>query len=82
MDMVTDAVGHPVGIRSLPRPVLSLLGLVNPLMKGLAEMSYEFEAPFVLDTTKYKSIFGNNVTPLRDAVAATVAWYGSQRESS
>jgi nucleoside-diphosphate-sugar epimerase len=82
MDMVASAVGHPVGIRTVPRPVLLLLGLVNPLMKGLAEMSYEFEAPFVLDTAKYQSTFGSDVTPLNDAVAATVAWYRSAGSSS
>ena len=81
MDMVAGAVGHPVGIRNVPRPVLSVLGLVKPLMKGLAEMSYEFEAPFVLDTTKYQSTFGSDVTPLRDAIADTVAWYRSERSS-
>jgi hypothetical protein len=27
-------------------------------MRGLAEMAYEFEAPFVLDTAKFESAFG------------------------
>ena len=82
LDIVARNVGHRVGIRNVPRPLMSVLGLVNPMMKGLAEMSYEFEAPFVLDTTKYQSTFGTDVTPLEDAVAQTVAWYrknGSSR---
>ncbi len=82
MDMVATAVGHSVGIRNVPRAVLSFLGLVNPLMKGLEEMSYEFDAPFVLDTAKYQSTFGSDVTPLKDAIAATVAWYQTIRSSS
>jgi nucleoside-diphosphate-sugar epimerase len=82
VDIVASAVGHPVGIRNVPRPVLSLLGLVNPLMKGLAEMTYEFDAPFVLDTAKYRSTFASDVTPLKDAIGATVAWYRSTRSSS
>jgi nucleoside-diphosphate-sugar epimerase len=82
VDTVANTVGHPVGIRNVPRPVLSILGLVNPLMKGLAEMTYEFDAPFVLDTAKYRSTFGDDVTPLKDAIAATVAWYRSTRSSS
>ena len=40
-----------------------------------AEMAYEFDQPFVLDTTKYHSAFGTAGTPLADAIAATVAWY-------
>jgi nucleoside-diphosphate-sugar epimerase len=82
MDIVATELGHSVGIRNVPKPILSALGLVNPLMKGLAEMSYEFDAPFVLDTTKYRSTFGSDVTPLQEAIAATVAWYRMQRTSS
>ena len=48
----------------------------------LAEMSYEFDAPFVLDTNKYQTTFGTNVTPLEEAIAATVAWYRTKRSSS
>ena len=46
-------------------------------MRGLVEMSYEFEADFVLDTTKFQSTFGTAGTPLHAAVAETVAWYRS-----
>jgi hypothetical protein len=45
------------------------------MMKGLAEMSHQFEEPFVLDTTKYQSAFGATGTPMATAVAATTAWY-------
>jgi hypothetical protein len=38
-------------------------------------MSYEFDEPFVLDTSKYESVFRVAGTPLADAVAATLAWY-------
>jgi nucleoside-diphosphate-sugar epimerase len=78
-DVVAAEVGHPVAIRNVPKPLLSLLGVFNPLMRGLAEMSYEFDAPFVLDTQKYRSTFGATVTPLAEAIATTVAWYRTQR---
>jgi hypothetical protein len=45
------------------------------MMRGLAEMAYEFEEPFVLDTTKYRSTFGTATTPLSTAIAETVGWY-------
>jgi hypothetical protein len=51
------------------------LGLVNPMMRELAEMAYQFDEPFVLDTSRYESTFGAVATPLADAVAATVDWY-------
>jgi nucleoside-diphosphate-sugar epimerase len=77
LDLVAGELGHPVGVRSVPKLALRALGIVNPLMRGLVEMSYEFEADFVLDTTKYQSTFGTAGTPLHTAVAETVAWYRS-----
>ena len=68
-------VGHPVGVRSLPKLAVRALGLFNPTIRELVELSYEFEQPFVLDTTKYQSTFGTEGTPLATAIAATVAWY-------
>ena len=75
LDLLAAEVGHPVGVRNVPKLVLRALGLVNPLMRELAEMSYEFDAPFVLDTAKYQSTFGTAGTPLAVALAETVAWY-------
>ena len=75
LDLVAAEVGHPVGIRSVPKLAVRALGLVNPMMRELAEMSYEFDEPFVLDTSKYQAAFGTAGTPLAVALAATVAWY-------
>jgi nucleoside-diphosphate-sugar epimerase len=82
VDLVASEVGHPVGIRSVPKLLLRALGLVNPLMRGLAEMSYEFDAPFVLDTTKFESTFGTAGTPSTVAIAETIAWYRTRTGKS
>jgi hypothetical protein len=52
------------------------------MMRGLAEMSYEFDEPFILDTTKFRTTFGAGGTPLETAVAETVAWYRTARGES
>jgi nucleoside-diphosphate-sugar epimerase len=75
LDLVAGEVGHPVGVRSVPKLAVRALGLVNPMMRELAEMAYEFDEPFVLDTTKYESVFGASGTSLPAAISATVAWY-------
>jgi nucleoside-diphosphate-sugar epimerase len=75
LDLLAGGVGHPVAIGSVPKPLMRILGVFNPLMRELAEMTYELEEPFVLDTTKYESAFGNSATPLAAAIATTVAWY-------
>jgi hypothetical protein len=68
-------VGHPVGVRSVPKLAVHVVGLVNPMMRGLAETSYQFDEPFVLDTSRHEFVFGTAGTPLAAAIAATVAWY-------
>ena len=75
LDLVAAEVGHPVGVRSVSKIAIRALGLVNPMLRELAEMAYEFDEPFVLDTSKYQATFGAAGTPLAAAVAATVAWY-------
>ncbi len=75
LDLLAGVLEHPVKIRTTSKLVLRALGLINPLIRELAEMEYEFEEPFVLDTTKYESTFGRGGTPLPAAISATVAWY-------
>jgi nucleoside-diphosphate-sugar epimerase len=78
LDLVAREVGHPVAIRSLPPLAVRALGLVSPTMRALPEMAYQFDAPFVLDTTRCQAAFGPAGTPLAAAVASTVAWYRTQ----
>ena len=62
--LLAAEVGHPVSVRTVPKLAVRALGVVNPMMRALAEMSYEFDAPFILDTTRYQSTFGAAGTPL------------------
>jgi nucleoside-diphosphate-sugar epimerase len=78
LELIAREVGHPVAVRSVPKLALRALGLFNPMMRGLAEMAYEFEEPFVLDASKYEATFGADGTPLATAIATTVAWYRSR----
>jgi nucleoside-diphosphate-sugar epimerase len=79
LDLIAGQVGHQVGVRSLPKPAVRALGLVNPALRGLAETYYQFGEPFILDTTKYQATFGAAGTPLPDAITATLAWYRTRR---
>ena len=75
LDIVAGQVGHRVAVRSLPKPALRALGLVNPMLRELTETYYQFGEPFILDTTKYQAAFGAAGTPLPAAITATLAWY-------
>jgi hypothetical protein len=78
LDLAAGEIGHLGGIRSVPKLAVRALGLVNAMMRALVEMAYEFDEPFMLDTTKYQATFGPAGTPLPMAVAATVNGYRSE----
>jgi nucleoside-diphosphate-sugar epimerase len=82
LQLVAAEVGHPVGVRSVPKLLMRAMGLVSPMMRELAEMSYEFDEPFVLETTKFRTTFGSAGTPLATAVADTVDWYRTRTVAS
>jgi nucleoside-diphosphate-sugar epimerase len=42
-------------------------------------MLYEFEEPFVVDHSKFEEAFGEQATPLREAIQRTVRWYREER---
>jgi len=75
LDLVAAQAGRPVAIRTVHKRALHSLGLGNPTLRQLAETYYQFDDPFILDTTKYETAFGAIGTPLAAAIAATVAWY-------
>ena len=59
----------------MSRFLVGLIGLFNPMLRELKEMLYEFEEPFVVDSSAFEAAFAGRATPLEDAIPATVAWF-------
>lgn len=59
----------------LPGWVLRTLGVFSVDMRELVEMLYQFERPFVMDSSRSQELLGLEPTPLPDAAEATVAWW-------
>jgi hypothetical protein len=62
----------PIKMRTLPRFVMRVAGLVVPMARELAEMDYQFYAPFVLDSTLTQTTFGLAPTDIGQAIQETV----------
>jgi nucleoside-diphosphate-sugar epimerase len=71
---VGRALGRELGATAIPPWVLRALGVFSPLLREVAEMTYQWRAPFVVDDTRYRATFGATATPWEPAMAATVAW--------
>lgn len=75
---VFTQLGIAPKVRSVPSWVIRALGGFGPIMRELAEMLYQFEAPFIVDHGKFERAFGNTATSHQEAVRRTLAWYRAQ----
>ena len=74
-ELLYRETGHPVKASGVGKTMMALAGLFIPGARESVEMMYEFEKPFVVDSSKFERAFGVKATPLEDAIKATVAWY-------
>ncbi|MFC9786730.1 NAD-dependent epimerase/dehydratase family protein [Rhodococcus sp. NPDC127528] len=77
---MVDAFAEAAGVDNpkvgvLPGWAVRGIGAVHGPTRELAEMLYQFERPFVLDSTHSERLLGLAPTPLPESAAATVAWW-------
>ena len=60
-------------VSALPRAALAAAGLVSPMMRSLRDAEYQFDRPFVVDSSRFTDTFGVDPTSTHDALAATYA---------
>ncbi|MEV8535459.1 NAD-dependent epimerase/dehydratase family protein [Streptomyces sp. NPDC051211] len=65
----------PVAVRGLPPAVLAVASVFSPLLRELKEIRYQFDRPFVADSSAYEAEFAVRATPVDEQVKATVDWW-------
>jgi nucleoside-diphosphate-sugar epimerase len=65
----------------LPSWALRAVGAVHRDTREMAEMLYQFQAPFVLDSSASEARLDLAPTPLADGARATVEWWRAQVSS-
>ncbi len=75
IEMIFSETGYPARIQAVPNLILKTLALFNPTMREVAEMLYEFDEPFIVDSSRFERTFGNHATPLQEAIHTTVEWF-------
>jgi nucleoside-diphosphate-sugar epimerase len=68
-------------LQTLPAWAFKALGVFVPFLRELEEVRYQFERPFVMDSTEYRTTFHVEPTPMREALRATVEWWLAQRRA-
>jgi nucleoside-diphosphate-sugar epimerase len=75
--MIAEEAGVEPKMSSMGKTMMWFGGLFIPEAKEMMEMMYEFEGPFIVDSSKFENTFGMKATPMREAIKETVAWYRS-----
>jgi hypothetical protein len=75
------AAGTKASVGAVPKIALSVLGLVVPMMRELKETFYQFDQPWIVDSTLTESTFGLSATRLDVAALETVQWWQGRRSS-
>ena len=75
IDLIGQELGRPVKVNAMGKFMMRIGGLFIRPAREIVEMMYEFEKPFVVDSSKFERAFGMKATPTREAIRATVAWF-------
>ena len=76
------AAGVPLPrLGAIPAGLLRAVGLVHRDACELAEMSFQFTAPFVLDSRRSEERLGLAPTPFDTAIRETVAWWRARQDA-
>jgi nucleoside-diphosphate-sugar epimerase len=75
-ERLSALAGAPTArITRVPRLVINAIGVVSPLVRELRETGYQFDKPFVVDSSDFESTFGIAPTPMGEALQATLGFY-------
>ncbi len=70
--LVENEINQPIKIRITGNKMLSFLALFNPLISEIKEMMPQVTNPYIVSHQKYQNKFGDNFTPLQQAIKATI----------
>jgi len=68
---------HTNGTKKLqvvPKFMLQIMSLFNPLIKELCEMLYQNEYTYVFDSSKFEKAFNFKPTPYEQGIKETIEW--------
>lgn len=78
--MFAEELGVEPKFSAMGKLMMWVGGFFVPEAKESVEMMYEFDQPFIVDSSKFEKTFGMRATPMKEAIRETAAWYRSHPE--
>lgn len=70
-------IGVEARVTVLPRWLAAVAGLFNRELAEIAEMRFQWERPYLVDSSKFAARFWSDATPFENGLDATIAAYRS-----
>jgi len=80
VELVCKSAGTDSRLRQMPSWMFRVVSTFSGELKELRETMYIFEAPFVVDHSKFADTFGADPTPHENAIEQTLDWYRSREQ--
>lgn len=77
VEALARAAGTSVKVKVVPALALRMLGIFNPAIRELRETAYQFDGPWVTDSSHTETTFGLTATPVEQAAMETIEWWRS-----
>ncbi|CAN1210214.1 NAD-dependent dehydratase [Tumidithrix helvetica PCC 7403] len=81
LNLLFEELELPAKMNGMGKLMMQIGGFFIPEAAESVEMMYQFEHPFVVDSSKFVKAFGDLATPHREAIRHTIAWYRQYLQS-
>ena len=71
--IAAETMGLAPKFRVLSRPMIRVFGWFNPVVGEIYEMLYQYDSPYLFDSSKFARAFGFAGTPYAEGLRATAA---------
>jgi nucleoside-diphosphate-sugar epimerase len=75
IEIAAGLIGVKPKLNAVSKGMLYAAGFFIPAAREIVEMLYEFDKPFIVDSSKFARAFGAAFTPIPEGMACTIEWY-------
>jgi nucleoside-diphosphate-sugar epimerase len=77
LTLAASLIGVPPRISVLPPALRPIVGLFSKEVREMAEMTFQWDRPYLVDSSKFATRFWNDATPFESGLANTISFYRS-----
>jgi nucleoside-diphosphate-sugar epimerase len=73
--LAASLIGVPTRMSVLPPALVPIIGLFSKEVRETAEMRFQWDRPYLVDTSKFAAQFWNDATPFETGLGDTISFY-------